>query len=164
MCPYADCHKYFSEKSNLKTHLKTHTQEKPFKCSYPQCTMAFVTKGNMLDHLKRHNKIKYFNTLVYYFLTRINKIETFSASFARKPFIGRSRLSLTRQTAPSRKRRLRLRGMGRILTKRWTFKSRIRSVYPSLDHLMRNIQLKNSILRIQANRRESCPKTMYANL
>ena len=51
VCPFEQCFKEFRETGNLKTHIRSHTGERPFKCK--QCNLRFITKG----HLKAHEII-----------------------------------------------------------------------------------------------------------
>jgi uncharacterized Zn-finger protein len=48
-CPYENCNKSFSKKPNLKSHLVTHSGERPFACR--QCAMAFTRKHDLKRHL-----------------------------------------------------------------------------------------------------------------
>ncbi|KAI7905784.1 uncharacterized protein BX663DRAFT_500898 [Cokeromyces recurvatus] len=51
-CPY--CQKGFSRPSSLKTHIFSHTGEKPYTCSYPSCNRSFSVQSNMRRHMKIH--------------------------------------------------------------------------------------------------------------
>ena len=44
------CHKYFKTMSDLYLHTKIHLKERPFKCN--QCSKQFSQKGNMKKHVK----------------------------------------------------------------------------------------------------------------
>jgi uncharacterized Zn-finger protein len=50
------CHAKFARTSTLKIHIHTHTGEKPYECIFPDCGRRFTEKGNMKIHLKIHVK------------------------------------------------------------------------------------------------------------
>jgi len=50
------CRVKFSRKNSLIKHRMIHTGEKPYKCIFPGCTKAFSEKFNMKIHLKNHVK------------------------------------------------------------------------------------------------------------
>ena len=52
MCPYSGCGKIFSDRGNLKVHVRIHNGEKPISCS--QCGQRFTSFGNKRDHERRH--------------------------------------------------------------------------------------------------------------
>eukprot|EP00347_Sterkiella_histriomuscorum_P012688 403367604 len=50
------CSKNFTEKSNLKIHMRKHTGDRPYSCLY--CQQKFSAIGNMKDHQRRHFREK----------------------------------------------------------------------------------------------------------
>ena len=51
-CTFPNCPKYFSKKSRLEIHFRTHTSEKPFVCDVEGCSAAYARK----EHLRRHKE------------------------------------------------------------------------------------------------------------
>jgi len=49
-CPY--CPNVFSQKGNLRVHLRTHTNERPFTCQF--CSFSARQRINLVTHLRTH--------------------------------------------------------------------------------------------------------------
>ena len=50
---FESCLKAYSRLENLKTHLRSHTGEKPYTCEFPGCMKAF---SNASDRAKHQNR------------------------------------------------------------------------------------------------------------
>ncbi|KAK7111086.1 hypothetical protein V1264_014861 [Littorina saxatilis] len=54
------CNRVFSQKGNLKVHLLTHTDQRPWPCDFENCNKAFRTKESLRRHKLSHMGIKPF--------------------------------------------------------------------------------------------------------
>ncbi|KAG1728895.1 hypothetical protein EDB19DRAFT_1642285 [Suillus lakei] len=51
-CPYPDCGFGALQKSNLRTHINTHTRERLKKCPHPGCAFDTADPGSLTRHRK----------------------------------------------------------------------------------------------------------------
>jgi hypothetical protein len=55
-CTYEDCGKTFGRKENIRSHVQTHLNDRPYHC--PQCSSRFVRQHDLKRHSKIHTGLK----------------------------------------------------------------------------------------------------------
>lgn len=65
MLQFENCAKAYSRLENLKTHLRSHTGEKPYTCEHPGCSKAF---SNASDRAKHQNRTHSSEVFIYNFV------------------------------------------------------------------------------------------------
>ncbi|KAL2074466.1 hypothetical protein VTL71DRAFT_8244 [Oculimacula yallundae] len=51
-CPYEGCTKSFNRPARLTSHLRTHTNERPYACTYEGCDKAYFEDKHLQQHIK----------------------------------------------------------------------------------------------------------------
>lgn len=58
-CPIKGCKKVFDRKVRLQDHIRSHNNERNFKCQYPGCTKTFLRDSHLKHHVKnQHTEIR----------------------------------------------------------------------------------------------------------
>jgi general transcription factor IIIA len=61
ICTFESCNKAYARPKALSEHMRSHTNERPYKCSEPDCVKTFRRE----DHLRRHIQIAHKNERNY---------------------------------------------------------------------------------------------------
>ncbi|KZP00355.1 hypothetical protein CALVIDRAFT_456013, partial [Calocera viscosa TUFC12733] len=60
VCPIPGCGSTFTRSFNLKGHLRSHNEERPFKCHWPGCEKGFARQHDCKRHEALHLNIRPF--------------------------------------------------------------------------------------------------------
>lgn len=50
-CSFENCSYKSNRSSNVRTHERTHTGDRPFKCEYPGCAYSAIHNSNLRTHV-----------------------------------------------------------------------------------------------------------------
>ncbi|KIY44475.1 hypothetical protein FISHEDRAFT_11967, partial [Fistulina hepatica ATCC 64428] len=53
-CPAPNCGSTFTRRFNFRSHLRSHTEERPFVCGWPGCTKGFARSHDCKRHQALH--------------------------------------------------------------------------------------------------------------
>ncbi|XP_039262395.2 uncharacterized protein LOC120338446 [Styela clava] len=60
ICSFENCNKEFGKTSHLRSHMRTHTGERPYACEIPFCNRKFTRSDELLRHHRTHSGLKKF--------------------------------------------------------------------------------------------------------
>lgn len=92
------CNRTFNYLHNLKSHLRQHTEEHPFKCDFEDCKDSFKHRASLVNHIRNHkglrpykcefcpNKFTLLSTLKNHFLRRHSNEKSFKCTVCKKGF------------------------------------------------------------------------------